>query len=265
VDARFPPVLRVRIVGLPGCEMVRRRETGGSDLSPGVYGDGADAFAGEAVEERGGGFDGGGAVGADALLVAVVEKDVGRGGVAACAGEASGDVGDDGFGGDGAPVVTHGVPLDDLEAEFFGGAEDCGAAGSVGRAEIVDGSADGVFEGLVAGAKLFADDAGGLEAEPGVGLGVVANQMTSRVDTADDLGTLAHEAADHEEGGAGVVLGEEVEEGVGGDVVGAVVVGEGCFVGVGAGDDGVAEELGAGAEGGVGESEAGGHGHCGCR
>ena len=67
-------------------------------------------------------------------------------------------------------------------------------------------------------------------AEPGVGLGVVADEVAGGVDAADDLGTLADEAADHEEGGAGVVLGEEIEECVGGDVVRTVVVGEGDFV-----------------------------------
>jgi len=91
-----------------------------------------------------------------------------------------------------------------------------------------------------------------------VRLGVVADEVAGGVDATDDLGTLADEAADHEEGGAGVVEGEEVEESVGGDVVGAVVVGERGLVGVVAGDDGVAEELRAGAEGCVGEREAGG-------
>jgi len=85
-----------------------------------------------------------------------------------------------------------------------------------------------------------------------MGLGVVADEVASVVDAANDLGTLANEAADHEEAGARVVAGEEIEEGVGGYVVGAVVVGEGYFVGVGAGDEGVTEELGAGAEGRVG-------------
>jgi hypothetical protein len=37
----------------------------------------------EVVKEGGGGLDGGGAVGADSLLMAVVEKDVGAGGLAA--------------------------------------------------------------------------------------------------------------------------------------------------------------------------------------
>jgi len=63
------------------------------------------------------------------------------------------------------------------------------------------------------------------------------------VDATDNLATLADEAADHEERGASVVEGEDVEESVGGDVVGAVVIGERGFVGVVPGDDGVAEQL----------------------
>ncbi len=44
------------------------------------------------------------------------------------------------------------------------------------------------------------------------------------------LGALADVAADEEESGAGVVAGEDVEEALSGDVVGAVVVGEGDLV-----------------------------------
>ncbi len=73
-------------------------------------------------------------------------------------------------------------------------------------------------------------------------------------------GTLTDEAADHEEGGLGVVAGEEIEERVGGNVVRAVVVGERYFCGVVAGDYGVAEELRAGAETRVGKGKARGGG-----
>ncbi len=69
---------------------------------------------------------------------------------------------------------------------------------------------------------------------------------------AGDGWALADEVSDHEEGGADVVAGEKFEERIGGNVVGAVVVGERYFVGVAAGDDGVAEELRTWAEGRVG-------------
>ena len=235
-------------------------------LAPGIDCDGACALAGETPEESGSGLDGGPTVGADALLVAVVEKDVGAGVVALGTLSAAGDVLDDALGRDWLPVVTHRVPLDDLEAELFGGAEDHRAPGAVGRPKIVYRSADGVFESLVAGAEFFADDAGGEEAQPGMGLSVVADKMTGSVDAANDLGALANEAANHEEAGAGVVLGQELEKLVGRNVVRPVVVGEGNFVGVVARDDGVAEELRAGAKSSVGEGEARGDGHgSGCR
>ncbi len=122
----------------------------------------------------------------------------------------------------------------------------------MGWAQVVDGRADGVFKRTVAVAELLADDAGGLEAEPGVRLGVVADEVAGGVDAAHDLRSLRNEAADHEERSASIVLGEEIEESVGRDVVRAVVVGERYFVGVAAGDDGMAEELRAWAESRVG-------------
>ena len=63
--------------------------------------------------------------------------------------------------------------------------------------------------------------------------------------------------AEQEKGGADVVLGEDFEE-LGGPLgVGAVVEGEGEFVGLARGDEGGAEELGGWPEGGVGVSAAG--------
>jgi len=70
----------------------------------------------ETVEEGCGGLDGGGPIGTDALLVSVVEKDVGADTVAPGALAATCDVCDDAVGGDRLPVVAHGVPLDDFEA-----------------------------------------------------------------------------------------------------------------------------------------------------
>ena len=59
-----------------------------------------------------------------------------------------GDAGGYGCGVDGLPVLYEEVPLDGGEAELAGDAEDGGAAGSVGGAEVADGDAEGVFEGL---------------------------------------------------------------------------------------------------------------------
>ena len=110
----------------------------------------------------------------------------------------------------------------------------------------------------VAGGELFADAGFGLPGEPGVGHGVVADEVAGGGDGSRTMwGRWTDEAADDEEGGADVVAGEDFEEALGGDVVGAVVVGEGDFVGVGRGDEGFAEELGLSGEGGVGERARG--------
>ena len=81
---------------------------------------------------------------------------------------------------------------------------------------------------------------------------MVADEVAGGGDGSGDGWALADEAADHEEGGADVVLGEDFEQALGGDVVGAVVIGEGDLVGIVAGDEDSSEELGLGGEGRVG-------------
>ena len=98
-----------------------------------------------------GGFDGWGAGGTEVETAAVVEDDVGGSVAALVVGDAPGDAGGYGGGVDGLPVASEDVPLDGDEAQFAGGAEDVGAAGSVGWAEVVDGDAEGVFEAFIAG------------------------------------------------------------------------------------------------------------------
>ena len=109
-------------------------------------------------------------------------------------------------------------------------------------------------------ASSCADAGGGLPREPGVGHGVVADEVSGGGDGADERGALADEAADEEEGGVDLVAGEDFEQPLGGGVVGAVVVGEGDFVGIGACDEHPAEELGLRPEGGVGSGSADGGG-----
>ena len=174
----------------------------------------------------------------------------------------------DRFCADGQPVFCDDVPLDRSEAERAGDAEDGGSARSVGCAEVADGDAEGVFEDGVAAGELLADAGGGLPGEPGVGHGVVADEVSGCGDGADDLRALTDVAADEEEGGADVVAGEDVEKALGDDVVGAVVVGEGDFVGIAAGDEDFAEDLGLRGESGVGAAtgeEAGSGESCGRR
>src|SRR5260370_26187219 len=97
-------------------------------------------------------------------------------------------------------------------------------------AEVADGDSEGVFEEGVAAGGFLTDAGGGLPCQPGMGDGVVANEVAGRGDGAYDLRALADVAADEEEGGADVVQGEDVQKALGDDVVGAVVVGEGDFV-----------------------------------
>ena len=102
----------------------------------------------------------------------------------------------------------------------------------MGCAEVADGDAESVFEEGVAVGEFLADAGRGLPGEPGVGHGVVADEVSGCGDGADDLRALTDVIADEEEGGANVVVGEDVEKALGDDIVGAVVVGEGDFVGV---------------------------------
>ena len=168
----------------------------------------------------------------------------------------SGD-GADGAGGDlrcadWLPVLGDDVPLDWYEAEFAGDAEDDGAAGSVGRAEVADWDAEGVFEDGVAAGELLPDAGGGVAGEPRVSHGVVADEVSGRGDSADDLRALPDEISDEEEGSADVVVREDFEKALGDDVVRAVVVGESDFVWIAAGDKDFAEDLRLRGEGGVG-------------
>ncbi len=81
--------------------------------------------------------------GPEGEAASVVENDV-RGSIAALvAGDSGGDAGGYGGGVDGLPVVGDDVPLNGDEIEFAGGAEDVGAAGSVGWAEVADMGAQG--------------------------------------------------------------------------------------------------------------------------
>ena len=111
------------------------------------------------------------------------------------------------------PVIGEDVPLDRSEAELTGDAKDDGTARSVGCAEVADRSAERVFEDGVAVGELLADAGRGLPGEPGVGHGVVADEMSGRGDGAGDLRALTNVAADEEEAGADVEAGRGRQEG----------------------------------------------------
>ncbi len=180
---------------------------------------------------------------AEAVLSAVVEHDVGGAISLLVASDGADGARCDRLGADGFPVFGEDVPLHRCEAQGVGDVEDGRAAGSVRCAEVADWRAEGVFENGVAVGELVADASGGLPGEPGVGHGVVADEVSGRGDGADDLRALTDVVADEEEGSAVAVAGEEVEKTLGDDVVGAVVEGEGDFVWVARGDEEFAEDL----------------------
>ena len=198
-----------------------------------------------------GGFDGWEARLADSLIASVVEDDVGGEALLAIFSNAALEAFEEDVGGGGEPVFDDDVPLNGGHTEVAGGAQDVGPAGSVGWAEEADGGAEGVFESGVTVGELLADAGVRLPGEPGVVLRMVADDVASGGDGAGDLRTLADVAADHEEGGADLVAGEDFEEAFGGEVVGAVVVGEGDLFGAAGGDEDGAEDLGLGLEGGI--------------
>ena len=72
--------------------------------------------------------------------------------------------------------------------------EDVGTASSVGWAEEVNGGSERVFNGYVGGAELLADAGVGLNVQPGVGHGVVADDVPGAGNGLDDAGLLADEA-----------------------------------------------------------------------
>ena len=86
-----------------------------------------------------------------------------------------------------------------------------------------------------------------------MGHGVVANEVAGRGHGTSDLWTLADETPDEEEARANLMVGEDVQKPLGGDVVGAIVIGEGDLVGVMAGDENRSEELGLRRKSSVGE------------
>ena len=113
----------------------------------------------------------------------------------------------------------------------------------MGRTEETDGCAENVFQGGIAAGQLFMDAAAGVDCEPGMGDGVVADEMSSGLDLSDEIGPLANVAADEEERSADILLRQQVEQAAGPGIVGAVVVGEGELGRVATGDEGASKEL----------------------
>ena len=180
----------------------------------------------------------------EARLSTIVEDDIGGAVLLLITRDTPNGPGRDLFCSDKLPVSCDDVPLDWRETERAGDAEDCGPARSMRRTEVTDRDAESVFKKRIAPCQFFADSAGRLPCEPRMGHRVIADEMSGCSDGAGNLWTLANVAADEEEAGADVVLGEHVEKELSDDIVRAIVEREGDFVWIASGYERLAEELG---------------------
>jgi len=159
--------------------------------------------------------------------------------------------------GGGGPVCGHGVPEDRDEALFAGDAKGRWAACAERWTEVADLRAGDRFELGCGAGELFLDASLAGEGQIGVGPGVIADEVARLVHLADERALGLCVFADHEEGGADVVAGEDFEELGGPAGIGSVVEGERKFVWPWGRNQGAAKELGGGPKGCVGASTVG--------
>src|ERR1700733_10841778 len=81
--------------------------------------------------------------------------------------------------------------------------------------------------------------------------GMVAHQMSRGADATDQFTALTHEAANHEEGRPHLVAGEDLQDRLSAEVVGAVVIGESEFTCILSRENRLPEELRGGPHAGV--------------
>jgi len=178
--------------------------------------------------------------------------------IAAVAADSLLEISNDGVGIDGGfPVVAHGVPHYGREAEFAGSSQHVRPARAVGGTEVANFFADSVFDGGIRRREFFAHAGRRLIEKPVMGEGVVADEVSCSVHAAGEVAALTDEASDEEEGRADIVADEDFKKPLGARVIGAVIVGQGVFVGVVSGEDSSAEDLRRWPHGGVGVSASG--------
>ena len=227
---------------------------------PGVEGDEA-VGGGEAGEELFCAGDRGGAIDVEGVLAAVVEDNVAGDAAGVIAlderGQSRGDVIDVG----GLPVGCHCVPGDRGEAEGSGGAQRVGSARAEGGSKEANRLAEDGFELVLGAGEFFEGLAVAGEGKVGMAPAMVGDGVAGLVHLADESGLECGVFADEEEGGAGVVAGENLEQLRGPAGIGAVVEGEGDLVGACRRLEGAAVELRGGPVGGK-ERAAGEQGYC---
>ena len=169
---------------------------------------------------------GGTAIGAEAVMAAVVQNDI-RGVTALLILlNLSDQIRRDSIGGRFFPIVGHRVPGHGLHAEFSGDAQCDGAARAVRRAKEMYGFADELFQRVARAREFFANASRGDLREIRMTPGVIADEMSCVCDATDQGGFGLREFADQEEGRVRIVRGENIEQLRRPGGVGAVVEGE---------------------------------------
>ncbi len=209
--------------------------------------------AGVACEKLFGGGNRGAAICIQAAMTAVVEHDVAGAAAALVAIDLLEQILGNPVCGEFAPVCGHRIPRDGNEAELAGEFKHIGATSTKRRTEVADGLARDCREN-VAGAGEFVEDIGGSGAgQVWMRPGMIADEVAGIGDAASEFRLGLSEFADHEECGAHVVCGKNVEEARRPRRIGAVIEGECEFAGIARGHESAAEKLGGGPMRGIGE------------
>src|SRR5271163_3610161 len=135
------------------------------------------------------------------------------------------------------PIVTNDIPHHRRQSEFTSDAENVRPARAMWWTEVANLFTDDIFKRRIAISQFLTNPRRRFEHQPGVGHGVVANQMSRGVNGADDVRALTGEAPDHEKRRADLMLGQDIEQLKGIRIVGAVIESEGDLIGVAVGDE----------------------------
>ncbi len=132
--------------------------------------------------------------------------------------------------------------------------ENVGAARAKRRAEVTDGLAGNLRQNVARTCEFVEHVGGSATGEIGVRPGMIADEVAGIRDAMRQLWFCSSEFSDHEEGGAHVVFGKDVEKTRRPCGVGAIVEGESELAGEAWGNEGAAEDLRGWPAGGVGKT-----------
>src|SRR5690242_8278634 len=137
-----------------------------------------------------GGQDGLAAIGAHLPMTSVVQQDH------VSAVNLARDFSFDYLCGRSSPVIAGNIPHDRLQTNFAGHAEDGGAASAKRWTKEIRVLTDCVLQSGATVRELFADFGCTLQSEQRVRECVIANDVSSLDDLADDIGSLLHKSSD---------------------------------------------------------------------